>query len=384
MQRGCTQCGECLNVCPVFREYLREEYSPKGKRILMEPVAAGEGDFTWEFVFKYARLCAGCGRCKKACARKLSTADLLADIRAARPRMTQQLWELWIRHLGPLWPTVGFLASLAPKGLTPRIFQSSLETAKALLGAKNIRPWAKIKPGSHTEAAAGPVTLFSGCAAKNVRSGWADKAARLLRLWGYPLLDGAGFTCCGGTMRHAGQYKAMREMREQNIRNWEQLGKPRVAVFCASCCHSLAEYPEEFKNSLRPLSSLLTGAIATPGADKPATYGYHQPCHWDNDQDLPFLSGLLPGLQKGAGLCCGMGGILKLTDPDLSNNMAKSCLKGFAKNLSAILTGCSGCALQLSAVAPDGLAVYHWLDIVGLDIVGLDVVEVEKCEVLSL
>lgn len=38
MKRGCTQCGECLNVCPVFALFKREEYAPKGKRLLMEPL----------------------------------------------------------------------------------------------------------------------------------------------------------------------------------------------------------------------------------------------------------------------------------------------------------------------------------------------------------
>ncbi|MDR1659696.1 MAG: (Fe-S)-binding protein, partial [Desulfovibrio sp.] len=85
MKRGCTQCGECLNVCPVYRQFSREEFSPKGKRLLMEPLAPEFGgdesaaELNWESVRSLARLCAGCDRCRKACARKLSTADLLAD-----------------------------------------------------------------------------------------------------------------------------------------------------------------------------------------------------------------------------------------------------------------------------------------------------------------
>ena len=373
MKRGCTQCGECLNVCPVFRQHLREEFSPKGKRILMEPVDNGQAELSWKEVFDLARLCAGCGRCQQACARKLSTADLLADVRAKHPHWTQHLWELWIKHMGPLWPSIGYLATLVPEKLTPQVLESSIATARALVNRKNARPWIRIRPEAGTRIDPAPVVLFSGCTAKNVRPQWTQKAGQLLRAWGYTLLDAAAFTCCGGTMHHAGQYKAMNEMRQKNIAAWRQLGRPRIAVFCASCCHSLAAYAEgvlegeeagDWKRSLVPLSVLLKDARAAGTGAKPEAYGYHQPCHWDKDSDMPFLAAVMPGLKKGAGLCCGMGGILKMTDPDLSNDMAKTCLEGFPAGVEEILTGCSGCAMQLAGSAKPETSVHHWLDVV--------------------
>jgi len=370
--RGCTQCGECLNVCPVFRQHWREEFSPKGKRLLLEPVNAGieiEG-FTWDEIFALARLCAGCGRCQQACARKLSTADLLADVRARHPHWTQRFWELWINHMGPLWPAVGFFAGLASQGLMPKALESSLATAKSLVNRKNISPWVRFFPGDAPQDPS-PVVLFPGCTARNVRSQWTEKAESLLWTCGYTLLDGNGFTCCGGTMHHAGQYAAMTAIRRVNLEVWERMGRPRIATFCASCLHGLMEYADGFlegedarvwKKSLTPLTALLDGLRSEVLAAKPATYGYHQPCHWAVDRDMPFLGGKVPGLLKGDGICCGMGGILKMTDPDLSASMAKTCLRGMPEGVENILTGCSGCAMQLSAFAPEGVVVLHWLD----------------------
>ena len=79
---------------------------------------------------------------------------------------------------------------------------------------------------------------------------------------------------------------------------------------------------------------------------------------------MPFLAAVMPGLKKGEGSCCGMGGILKLTDPELSRGMAGACLAGLPKEADAVLTGCGGCAIQLAAYGEKGVAVRHWLDVV--------------------
>ncbi|MDR3357910.1 MAG: (Fe-S)-binding protein [Desulfovibrio sp.] len=383
MKRGCTQCGECLNVCPVYRQFTREEYSPKGKRLLMEPLAPEFGgderaaELNWESVRSLARLCAGCDRCRKACARKLSTADLLADVRATHPHWTQHFWQLWIARMGPLWPSLGLMATLVPDGLTPKPLKPLHDTAKILADRGEARPWGRIRknPESRTDVSK-PVLLFSGCTANNVRKKWSSGANDLLLAWGYELSDPGGFVCCGGTMHHAGRYGAQRAMEGQNVEYWRKSGKPRIAVFCASCFHSLHGYAGgvltgneagEWLAALTPVSVLLAGAEVEHTEAKPAAYGYHQPCHWgDNDNDIKFLQRLFPGLHKGTGLCCGMGGILQMSNPGLSRRMAESTLDGFPGAISRIVTGCSGCVMQLNAAAGGDMRIEHWLDLVSL------------------
>ncbi|CAI3222612.1 (Fe-S)-binding protein [Desulfovibrio legallii] len=380
MKRGCTQCGECLNVCPVYALFKREEYAPKGKRLLMEPLDAEYGDaataqLSWERVRQLARLCAGCGRCQRVCARKLSTSELLADARARNPHWTQNLWEIWIRRAGPLWPLAGKIAMLAPDAAVPEGLRSSLATARALVDLPAIKPWLILTPTQKKPGT--PVVLFSGCTAVNARPRWIAKARELLATWGYQVLDSSGFTCCGGTLHHAGRYKAQDEVRQKNIQVWRDLGRPLVASFCASCKHSLDEYaavlPEDeaaqWKEKCRGLSALLEQPRLHATADAPTAVAYHQPCHWGTaDPDLPLLQQGLPELKKGAGLCCGMGGILKMSNPDLSMDMARKCLEGFAPEARHVITGCSGCVMQLSSVATaKNKEVRHWLDIVAVE-----------------
>lgn len=280
--------------------------------------------------------------------------------------------------MGPLWPSIGYLANLVPDALTPGVLESSIATAKALKEKNATEPWVYIRQAENKQPGnkqTEKVALFSGCTAKNVRPQWTKKAAALLCAFGHEPVAQEAFGCCGGTMHHAGQYRAMHEMRRANVAAWRKLGKPRMAVFCASCHHSLAEYGAEsfasseeaaaWQASITPLSALLQNPVSEAAIGAPGQYGYHQPCHWEKDMDMPFLQAILPGLHKGDGNCCGMGGILKMTAPGLSASMGKTCLELFPQKITDIVTGCSGCAMQLSAYARKNVAVRHWLDVVG-------------------
>ncbi|MDR0466220.1 MAG: (Fe-S)-binding protein [Deltaproteobacteria bacterium] len=379
MKRGCSQCGECLNVCPVYRRFRREEYSPKAKRLLMEPLDKDfadprmEAELSCEQARELARLRAGCGRCRNVCARKLSTADLLADVRAANPHWTQQLWDIWITRMGPAWISLGHLADAAPDWCAPGPLKPLLATARALVDKGAAKAWIRLAkdPAAQVNLER-PVVLFSGCTAKNVRGRWTERAGELLRAWGYALLDASGFGCCGGAMHHAGRPDTRMRMEERNIAHWRGLGRPLTAVFCASCLHALKGYgkatrdAEDWTQSLAPLSALLAGAVPTPQAGQAAEYGYHQPCHWETDEDIGWLNALLPGQVQGQEPCCGMGGILQMSDAVLSRTMADACLGAFPPRIGHILTGCAGCVMQLNAAAPEGVKVSHWLDVVSV------------------
>ncbi|HLP43106.1 MAG TPA: (Fe-S)-binding protein, partial [Fibrobacteria bacterium] len=63
--------------------------------------------------------------------------------------------------------------------------------------------------------------------------------------------------------------------------------------------------------------------------------------------------------------CCGFGGSLKLSAPELSDQVARSCMEFYGPRPGEqILTGCSGCVIQLRANAPQGVGVGHWLEII--------------------
>ncbi|MFV0421174.1 (Fe-S)-binding protein [Oleidesulfovibrio sp.] len=189
-------------------------------------------------------------------------------------------------------------------------------------------------------------------------------------------------------------------------------------------CGKNQQHPsaQEWTESIIPLSKLLAGCILQPTQNAPDGFRYHQPCHAprSNDPDISLLKvavlntpeTTLHGITTRQ--CCGMGGVMQLAAPSLcgtvndacwaalnclqpaeshsenstyssassSDNMAEIPTSGLPESQperaqqerdvnnrqnhtpSPVLTGCSGCTLQLAGTAPDGVRVHHWLDII--------------------
>lgn len=255
--------------------------------------------------------------------------------------------------------------------------------------------------------------LFAGCTARRIRPRWKATARALLHRLGHPaptrVIHGeTAFSCCGATLEHAGIPDAAAAARARNLDTWRAAGRPLLVTFCATCHHGLAHYPdhsglhwqegerEAWAAALRPLSRLLAGppsspegtaafrvtahAPAVPEGHAPAPVRYHQPCHRTGaDPDAAWLRSVLGARMHAPGgvHCCGMGGVLQLAAPDLSRTVADACWKALLPEHTAapeaprspdlaVLTGCSGCTVQLAATTPHNVRVLHWLDVVGL------------------
>jgi glycolate oxidase iron-sulfur subunit len=181
-----------------------------------------------------------------------------------------------------------------------------------------------------------------------------------------------------------------------------------LVTYCATCRKGLAEYAaagaapgagsgagsavgyglfadaeEEalWAASVTPLSALLIGATAKAGRGAPPVVGWHRSCHADlndgaGDADFTLLSALLGARLRtpAKANCCGFGGIMQLSAPKLSAQVGATCWDALdsALGFSAapevvsayVLTGCSGCVMQLCATGPKNARVGHWLEII--------------------
>lgn len=371
--RECVLCGRCLEVCPLLAATSREELGPRAKAFLAQRLTEAPRELAACSAAELAGFCLGCKRCVKVCPQGVDVPGIVAGLRAGHPDFKSWLWKVWLTRAGLLWPVAVKTASAWPESMRPGKLGLLL---KMLDGAKaGNRLSARLEPeefpGGFKRRRA---VLFSGCAGKNLCPQW-DKAARVL-CKGLELdMAEADFGCCGSSLDAAGHADAWSDAAKGNIRAWRDAGRSLVIVYCASCLHGLRGYgPELFEDraeqeqwgkALTPLSRCLKEGRFVLSKDAPGVMSYHRPCHVDEtDFDHIFLKAALGGVLSGtvSDRCCGFGGVMRLGAPQLCAEVAAKCWEAMP-GAAEVLTGCTACALQLKATAPEGIRAGHWLEL---------------------
>ncbi|GAB6039174.1 (Fe-S)-binding protein [Fundidesulfovibrio butyratiphilus] len=374
---ACVLCGRCLSACPLFAVTGREELSPRAKFHLLQTLAAKRDSLDEKSALDLAGLCLSCGKCEQACPFGLCAPDRLSQLRAAHPGLESRLWKLWVEGAGALWPVMTSLARLSPRFSLPGRLGEYAAGLQAMDKRGALTPW--LTPTRFAPCGQGrKAVLFPGCVGTHVRPDWTRTAAALLTGLGFALLPAPAFTCCGCTLEHAGLLDARDEMRRANIAAWRAAGRPLVVTFCATCRCGLRSYAkapldwepgeaDAWLTALTPLSGPARFVEFAWSADAPDRVLYHTPCHGaQGGHDRDFLAAVLGerlSARTKKSLCCGFGGALKLSAPELSARVAADCLKFHdPKPGEPLLTGCSGCVIQLRSHAAHGVSVGHWLE----------------------
>jgi len=375
----CILCGKCLEVCPLFAATEREELSPRAKFHLARFITGNPQALDRMSASKLAELCLCCGRCEKACPQGLCAPHLAAGLRAMHPDMTAWMWRQWIRRGRILWPAAMATSGLAPKSLRQGRLETAFSSLEALKSGGIAEPWLSVTHWDDS-AQAESVVLFPGCVASNVRANWTKKAEAVLENLGYTLQRRPKWQCCAATMGHAGLMDVQLTMQRANLEAWRKAGRPKIVTFCATCLNGLTSYAQvdalgweegeqdAWLAALTPLATLWGESEFAVNEDKaPEIMHFHTPCHDLGGGDLEFLARAV-GERLGRASkdqCCGMGGIMQLTEGGLTGQVASHCWEFFAAGEGEeLVTSCSGCVTQLAATAPPGVSVGHWLEIV--------------------
>jgi Fe-S oxidoreductase len=292
----CYQCGTCTAVCPwnKVRNFIVRRIMHQGQLGLI--------DFEDEDVW----LCATCNNCVKRCPRGVEIIDVMRALRRA-------VTELGIAKV--------------PDSL--RITIKNIAGVGNPLGEPEDKRanWAQdLDVKLHTE---GTEILYFPCCIPEYDPSVqrvARATANILKKAGVDFgILGNRASCCGESVRKAGDESVFQRLAESNISALKEAGVKKIIVSSPHCYHALTnEYPElggsfEVKHVSQYLLELLKQKRLKLTKEVNLKVAYHDPCYLGRHHDIydepREVLRHIPGLElvelvdhREGSLCCGGGG----------------------------------------------------------------------------
>ncbi|NPV70735.1 MAG: LUD domain-containing protein [Firmicutes bacterium] len=340
----CTNCGSCLNFCPVYGA-IGERYGYKylgGRGIAFTAFHAGLDTAVAEGL----PLCTTCESCKATCPAQIDAPKLVKRLRK-------------------------------DAGCSALEFEPYAQ-AKAEID-RNGNPYGETrKPWGHEKSSAENV-VFVGCVGSFRERESAEATLRLLERLGvdFTTIDER---CCGGVYEDIG-YQANAEFARHNLDAVRAAGAKRVIAICPRCMRFLKESPGYEGVEIVHVTEFLAEFLAGKGlpVKTGAKIAYHDPCHLGRSQgvyqaprDLVRMvadNTVEPLRSKEYGRCCGAGSVVRGVFPRLSISMARTRVQEFEDTgADVVLTECFACLhnLRNALTSRNKVEVYNITEYISL------------------
>ena len=357
--RFCYQCGKCDVVCPWNRV---TEFSIR--RIVWQ-AALGLSEIELDDIWK----CTTCGSCPAKCPRGVEQIEVGVAIR----RIATQYGVLPGRASG-----LGSTASSLTAHGNPLGEERAARDAWA--SDLPVRPFTEDME----------ILYFVGCYGsydpRNTKV--AAATAVILEKAGVDFgILGARESCCGESIRKAGDEDVFRTLARENIKTFIDNGVKRILVSSPHCYHTFAnEYPEfmvnfEVVHITQLVSELIEQGRLEVAGQFPKRVAYHDPCYLGRHNGIfdPPRSVLkaVPGLElvelpdcRENSLCCGGGGGGIWMETPKGERFADLRLAQVqAVGAEVLVTSCPYCIsnfeeARLSLDDEDGLAVKDLTEVI--------------------
>ncbi|WP_025324316.1 (Fe-S)-binding protein [Deferrisoma camini] len=295
--RRCFQCGMCDVVCPWNRV---RRFS---MRKIVRQAAFGMTEIENEEIWR----CTTCGRCPQRCPRDVRQIDSGMALR----RIATE-YGVFPENVRPVRGVSGNLSTQGNPFGEPR------EARGAWAEALGVRPFSEEME----------ILYFAGCyfsydsRLKKVAAATAEILQRAGVEFG---ILGEAESCCGESIRKAGDEEAFKKLARQNIKAFIDRGVRRVLVSSPHCYHTFKnEYPEfmvhfEVVHMSQFLLDLIERGRLELTREVPLKVTFHDPCYLGRhnglyDEPREVLR-RVPGVElvemadnREDSLCCGGGG----------------------------------------------------------------------------
>jgi glycolate oxidase iron-sulfur subunit len=394
------KCGNCQEVCPIYKEIRQEVTVARGKISLVEMLLDGEADMTDGLIDRMS-LCTTCMACnvKCPCGVRFDQIILAARAEGVRQKGMHPLKNIIFKTLKrqPVF-NAGMRAGSAFQGVVFRRVAGQDYGARMRINAgldkQKVFPRLASKPFRAQKPVLNPapnpkhkVAFFIGCM---INYFYPDMGEAVLDVLNHNNVDVVILKkqgCCGVPASVNGDVASARTMAVRNLQALEESGVDYLVVSCSSCGsawkHSYADlWDDESSAGESPASENIgsLAALARKWAARtydineflvnvisydreslgplPRRITYHDPCHLNRGQGITSepraILRSIPELEltemSQADRCCGMAGSFCIMHPKMSDQILARKIEIIAKTRAdTIATGCPACRLQLKS-----------------------------------
>lgn len=379
----CIKCGACLNVCPVFASVAGQTYGyiyQGGIGAILTAFLHGV-DKAEEVV----SLCLGCMACKEACPARIDIPRMITRLRASLAREKGLPWLDRMAYGSILGHRTRLNGAVRMGSYIQRPFVDEDLMIRHLPGPLNSvtraislpalsrRPlYDRLKDYSSPQRTDKPkVAFYSGCVGAYAYPEVGEYVMKVMKECGAEPYYPPEQACCGAPAYFAGDLDTALSLAKINIAALEETKPDYIVTVCPGCAAILKH---EYLNMttaeprLNQRARVLAGRVRdfsqlvlelTPSSKKKQSRNqkvtYHDPCHlkrgigvFNEPRQLLQREGFELVEMADADACCGFGGHVVLSYPELSKSILKRKLDSIeATGVETVVTNCLPCVLQL-------------------------------------
>ncbi|WP_196593291.1 (Fe-S)-binding protein [Pectinatus sottacetonis] len=387
---NCMKCGNCMAVCPIFKELGVETGVARGKLSLIEGVLKGVIPLSDNFE-KSMGLCLSCKACAANCPCGVPADELIIRGRQAIVKAhglspvkkkvfallkNRPLFDLALRTAGIFGP-ISMKKLPRPMAVVSRFPMPGMDKKRVLTPFAAV-PLRKQYPETiKINNAKFKIAFFTGCTINYAYTDVGKAVINVLKENNIEIVMPKMQHCCGTPVFTSGDIESGKAFARHNIQTFERYNVDYIIAACGSCTEALKyEYPKMFKDD--PSMKIRAEKIAEKTYEISeflvdivkfrkdnlgtlnATVTMHDPCHMVRGikvtQQPREIVKSIPGIifkeMKEPARCCGSGGSFSLAHYDISrkiNDRKVADIK--STNADIVVTSCGTCRMHIT----DGL-----------------------------
>ena len=343
----CFKCSLCSSNCPVSEQIFWATFSPRGKMLILRSLLRGQGTLT-DRVRDSLYTCTMCSNCDDTCIAGIKVTDILAAGR-------RDLYE----------------AGKAPKSVNSLI-NTIKESGNVFDLSKEDMDILGLNPRMDFPENA-DLLFFKGCYATyhSVPNKSTIRSFNILKTLNVDFTVLEAEECCGSPAYLLGDMDTTRRLCEYNVTKIEDKGANRVVTACPGCYRVLKQvYPKlvgKLNFEVIHISELLAEyldvgrLVFKRNENDKLNVLYHDPCELGRHcgvyeaprkilESIPEIHLEEFDKNRDEAKCCGGGGGLTITNPNLANQIAQIRLhEAEEKKIPTVVTACPACQLNFSA-----------------------------------